>query len=78
MLNSPTASDLLSALGAAFVGGQAESFVFRAVRIRDYPLGGSSVRVLQQGCQVVLARRLQVHDVWACIEIVKCDLFDLI
>ncbi len=62
LLNSPTASDLVAALGTAFVGGQSESFVFRHVRFHDYPLGGSSVRVLQQGTQVVLAKRLQAFD----------------
>lgn len=41
----PSAGEAIAALGAAFVGGTRRGWVFRYLRFRDYPLGGTSMRV---------------------------------
>ncbi len=52
---SQSTADILSAAGAAMFGGDMHRFVFRHIRVSEYPLGGTSRRVIRHGVQCVLA-----------------------
>lgn len=52
---SQSTADIVSAAGAAMFGGDMHRFVFRHIRMSEYPLGGTSRRVIRHGVQCVLA-----------------------
>lgn len=52
---SQSTADILSAAGAAMFGGDMHRFVFRHIRMSEYPLGGTSRRVIRHGVQCVLS-----------------------
>lgn len=43
--------DLIAAVASIFFGGTSGGFAFRRISLFDYPLGGTSVRVMAHGCQ---------------------------
>lgn len=53
---SPATVDFMASLAAIFFGGTAKRFAFQHVHFTDYPLGGSSVKVIRHGVQVMHAK----------------------
>jgi pimeloyl-ACP methyl ester carboxylesterase len=51
MKRSQGTGELMGALAALFFGGKSSNFAFRRISLFDYPLGGTSVRVMAHGFQ---------------------------
>ena len=47
---------------SSVLGGEPQNFVFRHVDFVEYPIGGTSRRVIQQGVQVMNANQTQTFD----------------
>lgn len=54
--------DLMAVIGSLFFGGERRNFVFNYVAVTDYPIGGTSQRVIRHGVQAIIARDFPVYD----------------
>ena len=59
---SPATIDFLASVMSTFFGGSSKRFAFQSVHFTDYPLGGSSVKVLRHGVQVMWAKDFLSFD----------------
>lgn len=54
---SPATKDFMASVAAVLFGGERHRFPFQNVHFTDYPIGGSSTRVMQQGVQCMRAAK---------------------
>jgi pimeloyl-ACP methyl ester carboxylesterase len=54
--------DLMAVIGSFLFGGERRNFVFRYVSVTDYPIGGTSQRVIRHGIQAIIARDFNAYD----------------
>jgi alpha-beta hydrolase superfamily lysophospholipase len=54
--------DLVASIAAMFFGGTMSNFAFHRISLLDYPLGGTSVRVMTHGCKSMFAADLGPFD----------------
>jgi pimeloyl-ACP methyl ester carboxylesterase len=55
-------TDLFSVIGSRFFGGPPSRFVFKHVSFCQYPIGGTSAKVIRMGAQNVFAGDFQCYD----------------
>jgi len=52
----------MAVLGSLFFGGERSKFVFRYISFSEYPVGGTSHKILRHGIQNMRVKEFQPYD----------------